>query len=553
MELQQSLLLVDDEPSIPRALRRALRGESYTVHTAHSGPQAIELMQAQKIDVVISDFRMPEMNGAEFLEQVRQQYPNTVRMMLSGQADTDAVIAAVNEGNIYKFLTKPWDNDQIREEIRAAFQMVHEGSVDPDTDWLLPENFHASLDGIIAHQPLTVVVGEVRNDAALRNVLSAAQLKALYEKIAERCGEVLVPHVSLARGLFGFAMRRELADTDLPVICQALQQPLSIDKQNVAPDITLGKVNSSADEDNSAAELLRKATIALGTLDNAGTSRLGTYSLRSEATLQLRHSLEHDMQRALQRCEFFVLLQPQVDARTLRIRGGELLVRWQHPQHGLISPLQFVEIAERNGFIDELGGWVLQQGIDLARELQTLQAEHMRVSVNVSPRQFLAGFEAPWLQQLRDVAAHEPALLKHLELEITEGSVMADPVAAASILERIGDLGISLAMDDFGTGHSSLAQLKSLPIDVLKLARSLIIDVETDHKGRSLASHMISMAKDMGFLVVVEGIETEGQTKFCQAQECDVLQGFAFHRPSTVDDFIFKVIGEQVQDNSQSH
>ena len=553
MDLQKSLLLVDDEPSIPRALRRALRGEGYRVHTVNSGMEAIELMRMQKIDVVISDFRMPEMNGVQFLEAVRRQYPKTVRMMLSGQADTNAVIAAVNEGNIYKFLTKPWDNEQLREEIRTAFQLAHEGSVDAETGFLLPPHFHESLDDLVAHRSVTLLVGELRNDASLRNMLPEDERSVLYKTIAKRCGEVLVPPVSLAQGMFGFAISRERADREMSAICQAFQQPLNTGNHFITPDIVLGRANSAVHEDNSAAVLTRKATIALSTLDRASMLRFATYCPSSEATFQLRHSLEHDMPKALQRGEFFVLLQPQVDADTLRIRGGELLVRWQHPKHGLVPPHEFVEIAEVNGFIDELGDWVLRQSIDLARKLQTLQADSMRVSVNVSPRQFLAGFDAPWVQRLRQVAAREPALLKYLELEVTEGAVMEDPVAAVSILELLGDFGISLALDDFGTGHSSLAQLKSLPFDVLKLDRSLIVDVDTDYKGRSLAGHMISMAKDLGLLVVVEGVETQGQIEFCQTHGCDLMQGFAFHRPIAVDDFLFKLSSDLVNDKGQSH
>ena len=543
--MQRNLLLVDDEPNIPRALKRALRDEHYEVHTAHSGQEAMQLIDEHAFDVVVSDYRMPGMNGAEFLARVRESSPNTVRLMLSGQADLDAVIAAVNSGNIYKFLTKPWTNEHIREEIRGAFQLATAATRDEESGYLTSRSFRDELARSTSAESVRLLVGEFKNSASVKEVLDEEQYRELTSEVASRCGDTLVAHGMLAPDMFAFALGGERAnDTSVEQIIRDLTQPVDVSDRKISLDVYLGYADACANED--VDELIRRATIALTMLDKESDTRAAAYSEDSATKLHLRHTLEHDMHRALEKREFFLMIQPQVDARTLRICGGEALVRWQHPTQGLISPLQFIDQAERNGFIHELGLWVMQQTLVIARELRTLGTDGVRIGVNVSPRQFQQGFDAPWVHLLEKTALHEPGLLKLLELEITESTVMDDPATAAELIDKLSGLGLSIALDDFGTGHSSLAQLNSLPIDCLKLDRSLISNVANDVQDRTLAAHLAAMAKGLGFEIVAEGLEEPEQIQFCQNNGCHRLQGFAFHRPLVVEDFLMKMMEEQL-------
>ncbi|MEM7080265.1 MAG: EAL domain-containing protein, partial [Pseudomonadota bacterium] len=441
----------------------------------------------------------------------------------------------------------PWTNENIREEIRGAFEIASSEMEDADKGYLTSHAVKAELAAAISEQPVRLVVAELGNSASIRNVVGETNFSLVTESIAKRCGNVLVRHGLLSRDLFVFAIACEDADQTLDLISESLAQPATIAGQKISMEVFLGYVDSAVEDD--CDESIRKATIALTTLDKNGGIRIAAYCKSSESNLHLRHTLEHDMHRALERREFFVLIQPQVDARTLKICGGEALVRWQHPTHGLISPLQFIDQAERSGFIHELGAWVIQRTLSVAREMQAIESEDLRVSVNVSPRQFQQGFDAPWVQLLEQVASGEPELLKHLELEITESTVMDDPAVAAVLIERLSKLGLSIALDDFGTGHSSLSQLNTLPIDILKIDRSLIADVTTNERSRKLVTHLTSMCKDLGFKIVAEGLEESGQIEFCQASGCDQLQGFAFHKPLPVDEFVLRVIEEQLVRN----
>jgi len=353
-----------------------------------------------------------------------------------------------------------------------------------------------------------------------------------------------VSFASLSGELFAFAIAANRGQEAIEQVQQTMREPFQVDTLSVSLDVALGYTQSRG---NSAVDaLIREATTALTALDQEKGSHLGRYSQELSDNLHLRHSLEVDMQRALEREEFYLLVQPQVDASTLHIAGGEALIRWQHPTHGLVSPLQFIDLAEKSGFIDQLGNWVVHKSIELARELQSLQIQDLRVGINVSPRQFATTNLSPWITTLEEVARSEPSLLSSLELEITESSVMAYPQFASETLLKFRKLGLSVALDDFGTGHSSLAQLTSLPIDVLKLDRSLLVDIDVHSKEHKLASHLIKMAKDLGFSVVAEGIEDSHQIQFCQANGADLLQGFAFHKPMKVEDFLLMVIEEQI-------
>ena len=543
--MQSHLLLVDDEPFIAKALTRALRGEGYTIHVANSGAEGIGIMQDHPIDVVLSDYRMPEMNGSQFLSKVREMQPNTVRMMLSGHADMNAVISAVNDGSIHKFLTKPWSNDHIREEIRNAFEIANADSKTNPGGWLSAQSFTNALNEALVDQPLRVIVGEIRNAASMGGVLSEEDLQNVATVLAMRCGHVAVEHANLGRGLFAFAIDNN-KDNQLEEIYQAMRTPVELGETTVTPDVHLGYSDSSAEQITDAEDLIHKATIALSTLDDEDPHKLGAYCAESEFNLHLRHSLERDMCRALENEEFILAVQPQVDTQTLHICGGEMLVRWQHPTHGLIAPLRFISLAERNGFIHDLGLWVLKQGLELARQIHTMNASKMRISVNISPRQLVPGMEKPWVDLLEATAKTDPELLHHLELEVTESTVMDDPESAAAVLKRLSQLGISIALDDFGTGHSSLGQLNKLPIDILKLDRSLIRDVLHDPRSRTLTTHLTSMARDLKFRVIAEGIEEQGQIEFCQTCHCDVMQGFAFHKPMTSEAFLLQVLEEQI-------
>lgn len=524
-----SVLLVDDEPNIPRAIQRALRNEGYSIFTAHSAHEAIACIDSRPIDVIVSDHRMPGMTGAELLAEVNRTSPATVRIMLSGQADLSDVIKAVNEGSIYKFFTKPWSNDILRATIREAVVMALAGA--PTTEKTSYHTSHARcLESLrVIDQSALVIALEVRNGTALRSV-SESQMhelrKIICERITSTCAPMLTDLQQIDANLFAFGMQACAAE-QVGQLAENLTQSYVVDDTVLPLRIAAGftECNDLAAEDS-----LSQALVALTATSFARETTAFTTNI-SQANHE-RHSLELDMRQGLDNNEFFLQVQPQVSGSTLKIAGAECLCRWRHPRRGLISPLQFIDLAERTGFIDSLGQWVLRASCDYLDSLP--RPNGIKISFNVSPRQFS---DPGWPDAIFNFAQSEGFKPERLEVEITESTVMSNPTHALEVIGKLKSIGVSIAMDDFGTGHSSLGLISDLPLDTLKFDRSLIERVTDDPKSRRLFAKLVELAHELGLNSVAEGVETHDQVQLCQDLKCDLIQGFYFYPPVSLTEF----------------
>jgi EAL domain-containing protein (putative c-di-GMP-specific phosphodiesterase class I) len=257
------------------------------------------------------------------------------------------------------------------------------------------------------------------------------------------------------------------------------------------------------------------------------------YSAQISTGASERLSLETGLRRALERDELMLYYQPQIETCTGRIVGMEALVRWQHPELGVLPPARFIKLAEENGLIVPLGDWVVHSACRAHREWQKLRIAPARIAVNLSPRQFLhAGLVKDTVQVLSQTGCKA----KFLELEITESMVMHDPAGAALLMEELKEMGVRIAMDDFGTGYSSLAHLKRFPIDSLKIDRSFISDLPGDSGNVAITDAIIAMARTLHLTVIAEGVETRAQFDFLRRLGCDEVQGFYFSPPVPFDD-----------------
>jgi diguanylate cyclase (GGDEF)-like protein len=245
--------------------------------------------------------------------------------------------------------------------------------------------------------------------------------------------------------------------------------------------------------------------------------------------------LEFDMllRGALSRDEFFLLYQPKVDLLTGQICGFEALLRWRHPQHGVVSPNAFIPQLEETGMIVIVGEWVLNC---VAQQIVSWQAQGLRVprvSINLSPRQLMASNLDAKLQAILAVTGIDPRLL---EFEITESNLMHNPALITPILERFRSYGLSISIDDFGTGYSSLSYLKRFPLDTLKIDRTFISDLSPDSDDAAITWAIINLAHILKLKVVAEGVETSQQLDMLRARGCDEIQGFYFSAPVSADD-----------------
>ena len=294
-------------------------------------------------------------------------------------------------------------------------------------------------------------------------------------------------------------------------------------------------VSTFPDDAADAATLLKNADIAMYRAKEQGRNTFQFYSSQLNLHSVQRLNLESGLRRALEREEFVLHYQPQVELRSGRITGAEALVRWLHPELGLLPPGRFISIAEESGLIVPIGAWVLRTACAAQRAWMDRGLPPLRVAVNLSARHFMR------TELVRDISAAladtggEPS---RLELEITETSVMEDPERVVALLHQIRDIGVSVAIDDFGTGHSSLAYLKRFPVDNLKIDRSFISDVPEDKNNVAITQAVIAMGHSLGMRVIAEGVETRAQHNFLLAQKCDEYQGYFFSKPLADEEFI---------------
>ncbi|HEX6735855.1 MAG TPA: EAL domain-containing protein [Azonexus sp.] len=313
-------------------------------------------------------------------------------------------------------------------------------------------------------------------------------------------------------------------------ILQALAEPYQIDGDRLHSSPSIG-IAIFPDDGEDAGTLMKHADAAMYHAKEQGRNNLQYFTAELNAAASERLLLERELRVAIEARQFELHYQPQFAAdagQFLRPFAVEALVRWRHPQRGLIPPNRFIPVAEETGLIEAIGDWVLHEA---CRQLAQWKAEGIgpqRVAVNLSAHQLRT---PDLVERVADALQQNHLAHGELELEITESVAMSDPASAIEQLEALRRLGVTLAIDDFGTGYSSLAYLKRLPIQVLKLDRAFVRDIETDENDAAISAATLALAHSLGLKVVAEGIETEGQSRFLRDHGCDLLQGFLYGRP----------------------
>lgn len=288
------------------------------------------------------------------------------------------------------------------------------------------------------------------------------------------------------------------------------------------------------DDGGDIESLLRNADAAMYAAKAAGRNTFRFYDEAMNRRASQRLALETDLRRAVARRQLELFYQPQIRSADGRLAGVEALLRWRHPERGLVSPVEFIPLAEEAGMITELGEWALSEAARQIVAWRQQGIEVPRMAVNLSPRQFHA---ADLADRLERILATAGAPNEWIELEITESAAMTHPEGAVQVLQRLHERGIQVAMDDFGTGHSSLAMLRTLPLNVLKLDRSFVQHLPESETDAAVATAVVTLARRLGLSVVAEGVETAAQQQFLTEIGCDLLQGFLFARPLPVAAF----------------
>jgi EAL domain-containing protein (putative c-di-GMP-specific phosphodiesterase class I) len=253
----------------------------------------------------------------------------------------------------------------------------------------------------------------------------------------------------------------------------------------------------------------------------------------NERALERLH-MEGDLRAALEQDQFELHYQPQVDLRTGKIIGVEALIRWNHPDFGMILPSRFIALAEETGLIVPIGAWVIRTACAQNKAWQRAGHDKIKIAVNLSARQFT---QHDLVELIAFALAETKLDPQYLEIELTESMVMADVERAIEILRKLNELGVQISIDDFGTGYSSLSYLKRFPIDVLKVDQSFVRDITVNPDDAAIVASIISLAHSLRLQVVAEGVETAEQLDYLQGNDCDVMQGYHFSRPLPIEQF----------------
>jgi diguanylate cyclase (GGDEF)-like protein len=319
--------------------------------------------------------------------------------------------------------------------------------------------------------------------------------------------------------------------TDLSTCAQCLVDRLSapyvLGSREYHITLSIG-ISVFPSDGHDSQSLLKAADVAMYRAKASGRNNHMYYSPSMEVHTKERLELESDLRHALERGEFLLHYQPKVEIATGLITGIEALLRWKHPLRGLVSPMDFIPLAEDTGLIVPIGQWVLATACARTKAWQDQGFPKLDVAVNLSARQFADPMFLPKLTRIIQASGLDPS---SLELEITESVVMSHGECAVAALEKLKSIGVLIAIDDFGTGYSSLAYLKRFAIDTLKVDRSFIRDIPADSSDKKITRAIIAMAHSLKLKVVAEGVETADQLAFLRTQRCDAVQGYLLYRP----------------------
>ena len=573
---EADILIVDDTPENLRLLSKMLLKEGYRVRKAINGELALMAMRAAPPDLILLDIMMPEMDGFEVCERLKADpdLADIPVIFLSALSEIFDKLKAFQAGGA-DFITKPFHLDEVRMRVRnqlifrsnareiRQLNTQLEARVKERTQQL--EYLNAQLQQIAFQDGLTGLGNRAYLLQRIEATIAAAETHfavlfldcdrfkrvndslghsvgdQLLIAVAQRLQTYLPPQDTLVRlGSDEFAIL--LTQTqDLPGvtaiadrILTGFAQPFQLQAHEVFINFSIGIVLGNASSYTQPEYLLRDANTAMHHAKLSGKARHQIFDSAMHETAVRILQTETDLRRALNQDELVVFYQPIVSLSTAQITGFEALIRWQHPQRGLVPPGEFIPIAEETGLIAPIGYWVLEAACQQLHQWQQqkLTDVPLTISVNLSARQFAQPDLIQQIDRILDKTQISPELLK---LEITESAIMDNSASAAIVLQKLRERQIQICIDDFGTGYSSLSYLHSFPVDILKIDKSFVSPNGGQSSTRGLLPIMMNIAQTMGMHVVAEGIETQQQLEHLKNLSCDFGQGYLFARPLEAD------------------
>lgn len=566
---KESILIIDDEAMVRNVLCQLLCDRYFCI-AAENAEDALAILQEKTFNLIISDIDLGRTNGIELITKVLENSPDTVVVMISGKQTIESAIDAMRVG-AFDYIRKPFDLDYVEIAVRRALDHHYlltakrryenhlEELVKQRTDELhylayhdaltdLPNRilfedrlFQAFVQARQNQQKIAVLFLSLDRFKIISDTLGHIPGFKLLQEVAERLKKCVGENSTIARFegdefallLTQIKSAKEVVEIVEKIIYE-INFPFNIDRNKLFTTASIG-VGFIPEDGDDIQTLLKNTGVALSRVKAQGGNSYQFFTPEMNLSVLKRVSLENDLRYALERDEFEVYFQPKLDIFTRRIVGMEALVRWNHPKSGIVSPIDFIPLAEETGLIVPLGEWVLRNACRQNKKWQNDGLKLLPMSVNVSPRQLES---ANLSDVLVSILAETKMDASYLELEVTESSIMSDPECAVKMLNDLKKIGIRISIDDFGTGYSSLSYLKHLPIDVLKIDRAFVQDLANNADDAALVMTIITLAHHLRLKVVAEGVETEDQLRYLHLMKCDEWQGFLYSKPVSANQFV---------------
>ena len=548
------ILLVDDDVVDRQNVKRALKRSGLTVETSETstGMSALEVCEEVDFDCLLLDYRLPDVDGADLLDRIRrlkcEAAPPTI--FLTGQGSEDLAVQVIEAGALDYIAKDEVSPSVLRRAVRYALsrqqylQHLNRLALHDDLTGLANRAlFQHQISQGIAHAKrlgtsAAVFLVDLDNFKDINDTLGHESGDHLLKLVAGRLATATRADEALARlGGDEFAIvATDLGDDEAAAtlagrMLEGLSEPFDIDGHQCLVAASVGISVYPRDGDRSD-RLLGNADLALYKAKHEGGGTYCFYDGDMTVRAHARRELQTDLRAAVKDRQFDLHYQPKIEPVSGRIVGVEALIRWHRPNHGFVSPAEFIPAAEACGLMQPLGAWVLRRACEQSRDWQGFGRAPVRMAVNLSPRQLVDDSIVGTVERLLDEFNIDPV---DLELEFTESAVMSNLTGAARQLGRLSALGVTIAIDDFGIGYSSLARLQQLPVKKLKIDRSLVSGLDGDHGKAAIVEAIIALGQKLGLAIVAEGVETEAELQFVRERGCDEVQGYHFCRPLPAD------------------
>ncbi|KFI23000.1 EAL domain-containing protein [Nitrosococcus oceani] len=540
------VLIVDDDRTMRMALRNVLEKGGYWIDEAINGNQALEFCKQQMPDLVLMDAVMPVLDGFNACAQIRD-LPDSkhIPVLIITALDDDHSIESAFSAGATDYIPKPVHFSVLRKRVARlldasrAEKDIHQLAYH-DVLTSLPNRtlFHKQLEGLMNRSHLrgekfAVLFLDLDRFKLVNDTLGHEVGDLLLKAAADRIVGCLRSNDMVAR-LGGDEFTVILEQLESPgiaaevatKICSVLSKVFTFSGQEMYISSSIG-ISLYPGDGEDVSTLIKHADTAMFRAKEQGNS-YQFYEKGMGTAAAKRLGLEAELRRALEQNEFTLYYQPQIDLGTGEITTLETLIRWHHPEHGLILPSEFIPLAEETGLIVSIGAWVLREACAQMQSWLQRGFGPFHIAVNVSGRELE---REDLVDKIVTILKETDLPPKWLELEITESVVMKRAGAAIPKFRRLREMGIKLAIDDFGTGYSSLNYLKSFPVDILKIDRCFIHDVLSNPDDAAIIKGIIALAHSLRLKVVAEGVETQAQEEFLKAHQCDRFQGFYLSEP----------------------